>query len=251
MNSKPHRQLAGLVLVALAGLGALAVVAVHRRSPTTARPSSRRQDSPPAPRHAPARTDEAPRRVPAPVTLPPSVARPAPPETAERPRRDAPPVGTVPVDPVATVALLRALAEEHLRDEENDAARGAAERCLVIDANDAVCASVLRSALLREGHFDEARPLVEACLGVRPDDVQCLTSAVTIHVRRREFDLAERYVLRLLAAPDAAHWPDLARAQLAEARNERPVALAAYERACRAGQEFACRRANALTATRW
>jgi len=40
-------------------------------------------------------------------------------------------------------------------------------------------------------------------------------------------------------------------AELAEARNERPVALAAYERARRAGQEFACRRAYALTATRW
>ena len=148
------------------------------------------------------------------------------------------------VDPNNAEAF-EALAAYELEQEDNEAARKAAARCLELDKTNKRCKQLQRLGHFRdEGLEEETLRLCQECLRESPGDYDCAIDHVHALNRLGRYTEAKQ---ALDAIPDAGPRGDLARAIIVEKSGDSKQAQALYQRVCtERGTEFACRRSNEL-----
>ena len=190
----------------------------------------------------------------------PSTSSPrlAPPLRPDHPRFEPRPSAPHPIAPAVLAigapteasdnraAALLLLANEALNREDYAAALRAAQQCLEVDPSSRECFDAELSIYGRTGDFDDERVLAEECLHEAPNDQSCLESIVVVEARQKDLAPARVHALLLCQLAPESTSCALADAVISDASGYRLAAIAAYERACRLGQEFACFRAKAL-----
>jgi Flp pilus assembly protein TadD len=153
-------------------------------------------------------------------------------------------------DPTNEVALQN-LALKTLIDEDTNAARDLAKRCVEVNDQSVVCQHVLKEAPEMTPDLERLTKFVRGCAAQQPNNVECLAGMVNVHLLDGNVVDAAVYAGRLAHVAPVSDETSLAQGRIDAASGRYGQALRLFEQACSANNEKACFRAHALQSEGW
>jgi uncharacterized protein HemY len=148
-------------------------------------------------------------------------------------------------------SVMLRLSEKLLMDENHREARALVMRCLAANPKNHGCQEARRHILTPQKVHDDTTPFLGNCLERDPTSEPCLAASVVEAVRNEQPEEASKAAGALRAAHPNSALTYLSDGRIASLSGEYEKARERFEKACGAGQDYGCYRAEALRKEGW